>query len=129
MENNTNTDILLNNILFFLKSKGISEKECLIRSNISTSFFSDWKAGRLKSPTFDKIFRISQTLEVSIDTLLSPQKKENTSLLTHDLSPDEYNLLHTYRTMDETGKKLLQDELKYLWAEHHDHSHKKNSPK
>lgn len=129
MENNTNTDILLNNILFFLKSKGISEKECLIRSNISTSFFSDWKAGRLKSPTFDKIFRISQTLEVSIDTLLSPQKKENTSLLTHDLSPDEYNLLHTYRTMDETGKKLLQDELKYLWAEHHDHSHKKNNPK
>ena len=118
MENNTNTDILLNNILYFLKSKGISEKECLIRSNISTSFFSDWKAGRLKSPTFDKIFRISQTLEVSIDTLLSPEKTGNILLLTYDLSPDEYNLLHTYRTMDETGKKLLQDELKYLWAEH-----------
>lgn len=129
MENYTNTDILLNNILYFLKSKGISEKECLIRSNISTSFFSDWKAGRLKNPTFDKIFRISQTLEVSIDTLLSSEKVENTSLLTHDLSPDEYNLLHTYRTMDETGKKLLQDELKYLWAEHHDLSHEKNDQK
>lgn len=129
MENNTNADILLNNILFFLKSKGISEKECLIRSNISTSFFSDWKAGRLKSPTFDKIFRISQTLEVSIDTLLSPPKKENISLLAHDLSPDEYNLLHTYRTMDETGKKLLQDDLKYLWAEHHDLSYQKNNQK
>ena len=129
MENYTNTDILLNNILYFLKSKGISEKECLIRSNISTSFFSDWKASRLKNPTFDKIFRISQTLEVSIDTLLSSEKVENTSLLTHDLSPDEYNLLHTYRTMDETGKKLLQDELKYLWAEHHDLSDKKNDQK
>ena len=37
--------------------------------------------------------------------------------------------IYTYRTMDETGKKLLQDELKYLWAEHHDLSHEKNDQK
>lgn len=119
MENHTNTDILLNNILYFMKSKGISEKECLVKSNISTSFFSDWKAGRLKNPTFDKIYRISKTLDVSIDTLISAEKSEAAPLLSHDLSPDEYNLLHTYRDINETGKKLMQDKLKYLWAEYH----------
>lgn len=118
------TDVLLKNILEIIRTNGISEKDCLVKSNLSSSYFSDWKAGRLKSPTIDKVFRISQVLGVSIDSLLgiSQSKEEvplgNTYPTQNELTPDEDVLLRTYRDMTSQGKKLLLNEMKYIWADH-----------
>lgn len=117
--NESITDNLLNNILSTLKQKGITEKECAAMANISTSYFSDWKAGRLKNPTIDKIFRISQALNVSLDDLFADGTTCHSENTYDTLLPDEHNLLCTYREMNLTGKKILQDQLKYLWAEYH----------
>lgn len=122
MNKNIN-DTLLTNILKIIKVKGTSEKECLIKAGLSTSYFSDWKSGKSKNPTFDRIYRIANALEVSIDDLIA----DNTTMTkktSNDLLPDEHNLLMTYREMDSLGKMLLQDQLRYLWAEHRQPSSK-----
>ncbi len=123
MENKL-TNILLNNILTAIKEQGMREKDCLIKAEINTSYFSDWKAGRLKSPTIDKIFRISQVLGITIDSLIgvtpftNELSKETVFTQEKELSPDEYALLSTYRDMTIQGKKLMLSEMKYLWADH-----------
>lgn len=118
------TDVLLKNILDTIRTNGISERDCLVQANLSSSYFSDWKAGRLKSPTIDKIFRISRVLGVSIDSLLDISQSEeevsseNMYSKQNELTPDEDVLLNTYRDMTSQGKKLLLNEMKYLWADH-----------
>lgn len=118
------TNVLLENILFAIKNQGILEKDCLLKAGINTSYFSDWKAGRLKSPTIDKIFRISQVLGVSIDSLLGISQSQDKVLAENkystqsELTPDEDVLLNTYRDMTSQGKKLLLNEMKYIWADH-----------
>ena len=110
------TDVLLKNILDIIRKHGISEKDCLVNANLSSSYFSDWKAGRLKSPTIDKVFRISQVLGVSIDSLLGISQSQNEASAEskystqNELAPDEDVLLNTYRDMTSQGKKLLRSE-------------------
>lgn len=64
------SQVILKNILAILKQRNITENQCLIDTNINTSFFTDWKSGKLKNPSIDKIFLISSYLGVSIDYLL-----------------------------------------------------------
>lgn len=124
---------MLNSILSELSQRNISEKECLIGSNISTSFFSDWKAGRLKSPSFDKIFRISLFLDVSIDSLVQNNPQKNISITSNsnsDLTLDEKMLINSYRDVSEEGKYLIQESVKEIWADHRiKKSSKKSDPK
>lgn len=111
-------NILLTNILTIINAKGITEKECLEKAGLSTSYLSDWKSGKSKNPTFDRIYRIAKVLDEPIDKLISFGNSVTEHPSYDNLSPDEYNLLNTYREMDETGKKLLQDQMRYLWADH-----------
>lgn len=60
---------LLEFLLYSLDKRNLTEKECLLRSGINTSFFSDWKSGKVKSPSFDKIYRILKTLKIPISDL------------------------------------------------------------
>ena len=100
------------------KDKGTTATTVLKQLNISTGAVGNWKKGSL--PTGDILVALSTYLDVSIDYLvLGKQPPEPDTILTMtDLPPDEYNLLSTYREMDLVGKKLLQDQLKFLWADH-----------
>lgn len=123
MIENINT-ILLTNILNIISTKGITEKECLEKAGLSTSYLSDWKSGKSKNPTFDRIYRIANALNEPIDKLISPSNSSIEYIPCDNLSPDEYALLNIYREMDEAGKKLLQDQMRYLWADHRQPSSK-----
>ncbi len=100
------------------KDKGTTATTVLKQLNISTGAVGNWKKGSL--PTGDILVALSTYLDVSIDYLvLGKQMPAPDTLLTMaDLSVDEYNILNTYREMDLIGKKLLQDQLKFLWADH-----------
>lgn len=119
--NNTNdniNDVLLANILKLLKDKGLTEKDCAVGASLSNSYFSDWKSGKSKNPAFDKIYRIANFLDISIDFLVYSRNSSEKPSVTDDLSLDEYSLLNTYRDMTIQGKKLMLDYMKYLWADH-----------
>lgn len=117
MENDINK-ILLSSILTELQSRNISEKECTLGSNVSQSFFSDWKAGRSKAPSFDKIYRIAQFLNLSIDTLIGNNTHSETSIYNGKLSLDEINLLDMYKDITEYGKTVAQNKLRQIWADY-----------
>lgn len=100
------------------KDKGTTATTVLKQLNISTGAVGNWKKGSL--PTGDILAALSTYLDVSMDYLVfGKQPPEPDTILTMaDLPADEYNLLSTYREMDLVGKKLLQDQLKFLWADH-----------
>ena len=83
---------LLSSLLEIMKNKNIVEKDCLKSCEINTSFFSDWKAGRLKSPPFDKIYRICKYLNISIDTLIQSDIEPSN----HQVLLDLYSKLNAH---------------------------------
>ena len=100
------------------KSNGTTVTSVLKELKISTSAVGNWNKGSL--PTGDTLVALSTHLNVSIDYLLLGKSAvaSNSFLDMVDITPDEYNILNTYREMDLIGKKLLQDQLKFLWADH-----------
>ena len=88
---------LLTSLLEIMKNKNVVEKDCLKSCEINTSFFSDWKAGRLKSPSFDKIYRICQYLDISIDTLIQYDNKPS----------NQQELLNLYSKLNSHEQKLV----------------------
>lgn len=111
-------DVILNSILNKIKDKGLTEKEILLASNVTTSFLSDWKAGRLKSPSFDKIYRISKELNLSLDSLTG-YEDNNQNQISKNLQIDEEILLDTYRELNSDGKAFLQKTLRDIWRKYH----------
>ena len=65
---------VLKTILSLIKAKGLTQKECLTKCNINTSFLSDWKKGKLCSPSYDKLVRLADYFEVSLDYLLTGKR-------------------------------------------------------
>ena len=85
----------------------------------STSFFSDWKSGKLKSPSFDKIYRISLYLGLSLDNLIINESTSKQKFEYHQnsFSPDQQELLDLYNQLDPIKQAEFKGELKgYLKA-------------
>lgn len=99
MQNN-----VINTILYLIKEKGITEKECLKTANINTSFLTDWKNGRIKTPSYDKIVKLAEALNVSTDYILLGKKVDD---LAYNLTETEKNLIKNYRKLDERGKAKI----------------------
>lgn len=104
------------------KSKGTSITAVLKSLNISTGSTGTWKKGAL--PSGENLVALSTHLNVSTDYLLFGKDNNSFISASESISPDEYALLNIYREMDETGKKLLQDQMRYLWADHRQPSSK-----
>lgn len=99
-------DEILSRILDLCDKKNISERTTLIELGFSTSFFSEWKKGKIKSPSFDKIVKIADYFNVSIDYLVYGTEKYNDSC--NNLTNEEIELLELYRKFDTKDKyKIL----------------------
>lgn len=106
---------LLDSILEEIKTKHLTEKDCLKSCDINTSFLSDWKSGKIKSPAFDKIYRISMYLGLSLDKLMITE--QNLDSKQNNLSPDQQELLDLYNQLDPIKQAEFKGELKgYLKA-------------
>lgn len=95
-----NSQEILNILLQNIQRKGITEKACLNECNINTSFLTDWKNGRLKNPSYDKIVKISVFLNLDLNYVFgkisdSPSGREKELIRLFRLLPEEqqYRLL------------------------------------
>ena len=75
---------VLDRILNLIEAKGLTHQFILKELDCGRSFFSDWKAGKIKNPPIDKIVRFAEYFDVSVDYLLGktddpnpPNKKNN----------------------------------------------------
>lgn len=93
---------VLNRILELIKKRNLSEKYVLGELGISTSFLSEWKKGKIKSPQFEKIVLFSIFFNVSMDYLTFGETKFS------DLSTDERDIINVYRQLDEKDKYKMQ---------------------
>lgn len=105
----TNEEIL-KILLTSIKSKGFTEKDCLLSTSINTSFLTDWKKGRLKTPSYDKIIKLAQYLDISLDFLFL-RIDENTPLT---ISDDEAEWLNIYKEIPIEGRPYLLAMVKTL---------------
>ena len=102
-----NTHNPLITILAELNLRGITEKECLLRAGVNTSLLTDWKKGRFKYPSYDKMVKIAQYLDISLDYLLTgiePPPKE--------LTEDQHELLKLYDALTEVQKAEIRGYLR-----------------
>lgn len=95
-----NSQEILNILLQNIQRKGITEKACLNECNINTSFLTDWKNGRLKNPSYDKIVKISVFLNLDLNYVFgkisdSPTGREKELIRLFRMLPEEqqYKLL------------------------------------
>lgn len=107
-----NSQEILNILLQNIQRKGITEKACLNECNINTSFLTDWKNGRLKNPSYDKIVKISIFLNLDLNYVFgkindSPTKREIELLRLFRLLPEEqqFRLLGRAELMAEQNEQ------------------------
>lgn len=101
-----NSRQILETILKAIEKRGVTEKECLVSSHVNTSFLSDWKKEKIKSPPFDKIYRISKYLNLSLDKLanngLSQAEPQSPRL-----SEQERFMVDSFRKMDPLEQQII----------------------
>lgn len=100
---------MLEKIFCAIEKQHTTAKECLIKSSVNTSFLSDWKTGKIKSPSFDKIYRISKTLGLSLDFLaddtkeIYPPPDQNDQ----DLTDEEKSLIAGFDQLNLQEKQII----------------------
>lgn len=75
---------ILDVLLQYIQKNGATEKQCLIDCNINTSFLADWKGGRLKNPSYDKIVKLAKYLNIDLNLLFLGEESQ-----TNELTADE----------------------------------------
>lgn len=104
-----NSEQVLQIILDSIESKNILKQECLNACGLSSTFFSDWKAGRFKNPSYDKIIKIAMYLNIDLYYLFCGK----TGLCSYLLDEHEAFLIEQYRKLNEFEKGKLIGELEY----------------
>ena len=64
-----NSQEILKILLQYIQKNGTTEKQCLTNCDINTSFLTDWKGGRLKNPSYDKIVKLAEYLNIDLNVL------------------------------------------------------------
>ena len=110
---------ILNIILKSIQEKCLSEYSVAKSCSLNASFFSDWKSGRRKCPSFEKVYAILKFLKISIDSLnienctyeyVDEHKDKNIVDVqsTVTLNDDEMRVLTKYRSLDIDGKDSIK---------------------
>lgn len=79
---------------------GFKDKDIAERGGFTQSTFSDWKKGK-SSPNADKLLKIAQCLNVSMEYLMTGQESKYT------LTAFEYALVLAYRQADDIGQAMV----------------------
>lgn len=109
-----NSQEILNIIMDYISKSEKNAKECLISCDINTSFLTDWKNGKIKTPSYDKIVKLAIFLNIDICWLFTGEKKSSS------LKNDEQELLKYYKKLPEREQvKLLSraETLSEIYAE------------
>lgn len=86
--------------------QGLKTTPTVIECGGKAGSISGWKKGA--SPNSDIVMKIAKRLNVSTDYLLFGEEKNN------EYSTEEKNLILTYRSVTEEGKKLIIKQAIYI---------------
>ena len=95
---------ILNIIIENGKKRNVTEKECLLACGINTSFLTDWKNNKVKSPSYDKLIKIALFLNIDLYELFLGKEKSSSS----ELSEEEQECLSVFREL------TRDDQMKYI---------------
>ena len=90
-----------------IDEKGTTKAECARACGIAPTFFTEWENGKIKSPGFDKVFKIYQYLGLSLDTLSSSDHSVDEIPQAEPpirLAADESEILRLYQMQDMEGR-------------------------
>ncbi|MDE6835189.1 MAG: hypothetical protein K2J39_13230 [Ruminococcus sp.] len=105
-----NSQAILSILLQYIQKNGTTEKQCLIDCNINTSFLTDWKGGRLKNPSYDKIVKLAGYLNIDLNLLFLGENNSKTS----ELTDDEQELIESYRLLTDDSKEEASKRIEEL---------------
>ncbi len=92
-------------IISTLEERGISDRACLVGSGLTLTFLADWRSGKVRNPSFDKVCRIFKYLGLSIDNMCpieAPALADD-----EQMTEDEAELLRLYRMIDREGRAMV----------------------
>lgn len=96
-----NSQEILNIIMQHIDKSGKTSKECLISCGINTSFLTDWKNGKIKTPSYDKVVKLAEFLNIDLSFLFIGKEKSPS------LPNDEQELLSYYKKLPEREQMKL----------------------
>lgn len=105
-DNNVILDVILEKIFKAIVEQRITAKECLLKSSVNTSFLSDWKNGKIKSPPFDKIYRIAKFLNLSLD-YLTDNNISDSRIRENESSDNEKSLLEDFKKLEKREQQIV----------------------
>lgn len=103
-----NSQEILNIIMQYINKSSKNSKECLIACGINTSFLTDWKAGKIKNPSYDKIVKLADYLNIDIGWLFTGKEKSSSL----DVDEHEKELLNCYRKLSDFDKGEVLGDIK-----------------
>lgn len=81
------------------EQNGLAISQLEKKSGLSNASIDKWDKLDQK-PSYDKIYRVAETLNVSLDWLLTGKEGEN-------LTEEEQKLIELYRTADDRGRRRI----------------------
>lgn len=102
-----NSQEILDIIMQKITKSGLTAKECLISCDINTSFLTDWKNGKTKTPSYDKIIKLAEYLDIDFYYLFLGIEKNNDMTKTNSLSSEESELLQYFRKLSVQERSRL----------------------
>lgn len=109
-----NSQEILEIIMHYIDKNGKTAKDCLISCDINTSFLTDWKNGKLKNPSYDKIVKLAEFLNIDISYLFIGKETQSE---THILTQDKIRLIEMYDMLTDIEKGEILGELKHMIKE------------
>ena len=102
--------------------KGLSQSEFAKQIGVSKSSVNMYERGD-REPNFETLEAIADYFNVDLDYLMGKSEIENRarfvlggSKAVPDLTPDESDLLHKYRRLDDAAKGRIRNMLNYEYA-------------
>ena len=98
-------------------STGVNVTTMCKESGVPRSALSDYKAGRIKSLSTDKLQKIATYFNVSVDYLLGNEQKEKPAGGEHDILDDvDIAFYGEYKELSDDDKAVLRDMVKVMRA-------------
>lgn len=102
---------ILSIIIENVKKNNITEKDCLLACGINTSFLTDWKNNKVKSPSYDKLVKIALFLNIDLYELFLGQKKSSL-----ELTNEEQECIDKFNRLTDIDKGKIIERMDVMYS-------------
>lgn len=95
------------------KEKGKLQTELADYLNVNHATVSAWEK-EISEPNIQTLIKLADYFEVSLDYFLERTNENEITIITHNLSDEEKNLLDSYSAMDDDLKELTFAYMRHL---------------